>query len=36
MVENMVEELFKEVLESPYFDYITQAEILLRIKPDGW
>ena len=36
MVENMVEELFNEILDSPDFDYITQTEILLRIKPDGW
>jgi hypothetical protein len=32
----MVNELFNEILESSDFDYITQAQILLRIKPDGW
>ena len=32
----MVEEIFNEILDSPDFDYITQAQILSRIKPDGW
>jgi hypothetical protein len=32
----MINELFNEILESSDFDYITQAQILLRIKPDGW
>jgi hypothetical protein len=32
----MGEEYFNEILDSPDFDYITQAQILLRLKPDGW
>jgi hypothetical protein len=32
----MLEEIFNEVLDSSDFDYKTQAQILSRIKPDGW
>ena len=34
--ENVLEEIFNEILDSQDFDYVTQAEILSRIKPDGW
>ena len=32
----MLEEIFNEILDSPDFDYTTQAQILSRIKPKGW
>ena len=32
----MLEEIFNEILDSPDFDYKTKAQILSRIKPDGW
>jgi hypothetical protein len=32
----MIEEIFNEILDSPDFEYIIQAQILSRIKPDGW
>jgi hypothetical protein len=32
----MVEELFNEMLDNSDFEYITLAQILTRINPDGW
>lgn len=32
----MVEEISNEMLDNSDFDYVTLAQILTRIKPDGW
>jgi len=32
----MFEEIFTEMLESSDFEYVTLAQLLTRIKPDGW
>jgi hypothetical protein len=32
----MVEEIFTEMLENSDFEYVTIAQLLTRIKPDGW
>jgi len=32
----MVEEIFTEMLENSDFEYVTVAQLLTRIKPDGW
>jgi hypothetical protein len=32
----MVEEIFKEILNSEDGDYIVQAQVLACMKPSGW
>jgi hypothetical protein len=32
----MVEEIISEMLENSDFEYVTIAQLLIRIKPDGW
>ena len=32
----MVEEIFKEILNSEDGDYIVQAQVLAYMKPSGW
>jgi hypothetical protein len=32
----MVEEIITELLENSDFEYVTLAQLLTRIKPDGW
>jgi hypothetical protein len=32
----MVEEIFNEMLDNSDFEYVTLAQILSRINPDGW
>jgi len=32
----MLEEIFNDILESSEFEYDTKAQILSRIKPNGW